>query len=300
MTVAASLRSLLAGAIDYAGLFPPATLRMRDAVERYACYLRGDEAWALGRFVLPMSRLDEFAEARDAVSFEAGPWRVSALVGEDAGADARRIEAFNEEHADLALIDSVETKLAFGPSDALREIDVLSRAMPTTLATFVEIPASGELDALIAAIGAAGLRAKIRTGGVTREMFPGARNVARFLASCARHGVAFKATAGLHHPIRGRYPLTYEANPPTGTMFGFVNLLAASALQRAGVSDDEIVAMLESEQAEDFAISDACLRWRGHTLTVSALRDTRASFALSFGSCSFEEPLRDLRELGLL
>ncbi len=74
---------LLAGLIDYAGLFPPAALPMADAVARYARYRQGAHAWALGRFIVPAARLEEFARTLDAVestvSAEA-PWPVSVLA----------------------------------------------------------------------------------------------------------------------------------------------------------------------------------------------------------------------------
>src|SRR5688500_1293567 len=55
MALPRSLRALLDGLIDYAGLFPPATLDMQAAVARYARYRAGERAWMLGRFVVPSS-----------------------------------------------------------------------------------------------------------------------------------------------------------------------------------------------------------------------------------------------------
>src|SRR5690606_34756706 len=56
-----SIGVLMAGAIDYAGLFPPSAVSMADAVENYAAYRRGEYSWMLGRFVVTASRLNEFA-----------------------------------------------------------------------------------------------------------------------------------------------------------------------------------------------------------------------------------------------
>ncbi len=50
-----ALRPLLSGLIDYAGLFPPAAVSMADAVANYAAYRTSADAWALGRFVLPVT-----------------------------------------------------------------------------------------------------------------------------------------------------------------------------------------------------------------------------------------------------
>ena len=42
------------------------------------------------------------------------------------------------------------------------------------------------------------------------------------------------------------------------------------------------------------------LGWRSHRIGTEQLRSARSEFAHSFGSCSFEEPVGELRELGLL
>lgn len=63
MSLPRSVRSALRGLIDYAGLFPPAQESMDDAVRHYAAYRRAAHQWMLGRFVVPASRLDEFAAA---------------------------------------------------------------------------------------------------------------------------------------------------------------------------------------------------------------------------------------------
>ena len=54
-----ALRALMAGLIDYAGLFPPAALEMADAQRKYASYAAGEHAWALGRFIVPAALVDE-------------------------------------------------------------------------------------------------------------------------------------------------------------------------------------------------------------------------------------------------
>ncbi|HVE71440.1 MAG TPA: hypothetical protein VNI54_08740 [Thermoanaerobaculia bacterium] len=148
--------------------------------------------------------------------------------------------------------------------------------------------------ALLDAIKRHGQRAKIRTGGITADAFPAVRDVAGFLRACKAKGVAFKATAGLHHPLRCVKPLTYEPNAPTGTMHGFLNVfLAAAMLDHA----DEILAETDPRA---FAFDDDHASWRGHRVSTEELRTMRRDFATSFGSCSFEEPIGDLKELGWL
>ena len=300
MTASATLQTLLTGAIDYAGLFPPAALSMREAVARYADYRGAAEAWALGRFVVPLARAEELVAAQRAVGAHGQGWRLSVLLGEDPIADAAGIRAFNAAHARSALIDSAEGKVIAPAAAARRRIAATAEQLPPSVRLFIEIPIDDELRLFIAAIVAANACAKIRTGGVTKEAFPAPGEIARFLAACAEHDARFKATAGLHHPWRGTYPLTYETAAPTVTMFGFLNVMIAAALARHGATEEDLVAVLESQRGSDFHFDDDELRWRALRLTRQELVEAHATFALSFGSCSFEEPVLDLRRLALI
>ena len=140
---------------------------------------------------------------------------------------------------------------------------------------FFEIPVTSL--ALLKPIARAGGRAKIRCANV-----PPSADLARFLLACAAENVAFKATAGLHHPLRHA-----EGH-------GFLNLFLAAALARGGAREDEIVRLLE--EREPFAFEAGAASWRGRKIPLGDVR----RFALSFGSCSFQEPMDHLRELKVL
>lgn len=300
MTPSATLRALLAGAIDYAGLFPPARLSMRDAIQRYAAYVEGPDSWALGRFVVPVARLDELGAIRASMPASSASWRLSAILGSDVAADGAAIRRFNEANVKLACVDAAEMKVAGAASSAREEIGAAIRALPCSARVFAEVPLSTDLRSLVWAAGAAHACAKVRTGGVTPGAFPSPNDLAAFLSICAEEAVPFKATAGLHHPWRGSYPLTYDAAAPHGTMFGFLNVFVAAAAARSGVANEQIIAMLHSEQAAEFCFGEDEIVWRDVRVSRAQMLESRSSFALSFGSCSFEEPIQDLRALSLL
>jgi len=138
-----------------------------------------------------------------------------------------------------------------------------------------------------------GLRAKIRTGGVTPDAFPPIDDVATFIRACVAKGIAFKATAGLHHPLRCVKALTDEPNAPIGTMHGFLNVFLAAAMP------DHAEAILAETDPRAFAFDDGGAAWRDHRVSVEDLATMR-ELAISFGSCSFEEPIGDLQQLGWL
>jgi hypothetical protein len=279
-----ALRALLTERIDYAGLFPPAGLPMEEAVANYAAYRTAADAWALARFVLPVARMKEF-EAAAAPLFSGAAWRVAVLAQ---ASDADAIRAFNARMRGHAHIDTVESR-------ALTADDVETLASLKSLATvYVELSVRDNTELPLQALAALGLRAKVRTGGVTADSIPSPHEVARFLVRCAKYRVPLKATAGLHHPLRGDYPLTYEAGSPRATMFGFLNIFLAASLARRGVPSDELAALLDERSIGAFRIDDNGVSWHEYILTTSDLHTDRTEFAGSFGSCSFREPLDDL------
>jgi hypothetical protein len=295
-----SMRVLLRGIIDYAGLFPPASLGMPAAVAEYAEHRDGPDAWALGRFVLPAARLEEFDEAADAALPREGArsWALSALLGSDLEEDIQRIEQFNARHGDArtgaVLVDTVELK-----SHTSRDVARASELLDRRFDTYMEIPVADDPADLVAAISETTAKAKIRTGGVTPDAFPSGAQVVRFIARCIAHEVAFKATAGLHHPWRDEYRLTYAPDAPRGTMFGFLNVLLAVAALHANLSEAQAIALIEEHDAGAVRLDERGAQWCGHALPIETLERARDSM-VAFGSCSFREPVGDLRSLHLL
>lgn len=288
-----AVRSLLKSLIDYAGLFPPAGLDMETAVRNYGGYRRGDDRWALGKFIVPASRLAEFERTAAPLVDPADPWPLSVLGGSDLHQDLAMILEHRYHPTRGLAIESLETK-----ASSTVEIDHATR-IPRDLATYIEIPISTPPDNLLAAIRLVGGRAKIRTGGVKPDLFPAAADVARFLVACSAARVPFKATAGLHHPVRCVRPLTYEKNSPTGTMHGFLNVFLAAALVQGGMNAADAAQLLEETDPQALVFDDQGAAWRGRRVTVDALAASRSTFALSFGSCSFDEPMAELKELKL-
>ena len=286
---------LLSGIIDYAGLFPPAKLSMAAAVEEYARQLGSEHAWMLSRFIVPVGRLSELASEAAAFWREGEPWRLSVLAS-DPRADRGTIDRFNREHSGLAVIESVEHRPPSpgAVADASAAFDGLE--------VYFELPYQEELDPWLTAVAAGRGQAKIRTGGVTTDAFPTSADLARFLLATHRAGVPFKATAGLHHPLRGEFPLTYEEDSEQGTMHGFLNLFLASAWVASGQleAEDDIIALLDERSPGAIRATDDGWTWRTLALTPREAEASRRGFARSYGSCSFAEPVADLQDLGWL
>jgi hypothetical protein len=290
-----SLHLLLGELVDYAGLFPPAALDMRAAIANYAKDSESAEAWMLGRFITPVARLEEFERAAKKYLMRPQPWRLSVLAGTDLTADLMAINEFNRRHA---LIDALEIKA--GRIEEIERIQHAVRASSEELAIYIEIPYTSDPQELIAAIGATGARAKARTGGLTPEAFPSAGQIARFIGACASERVPFKATAGLHHPLRSAHRLTYDHESASGLMHGFLNVFLAAAWIYAGMSEDQAVALLEEQQSSALQFDEDGVVWRNRRLANEEIAKARQALAIAFGSCSFLEPVEDLRALGWL
>ncbi len=297
-------RALMTEVLDYAGLFPPARLEMAPTVENYRRIRSGGERWMLARLIVPVSRLQEFdrcAAAMLPVNRDLphdDSWPLSALTapaGDAAfAADLAAIADFNERHARRgqggAVIDSVELRAtdAEGVESALD-------AMPADLYPYFELPLDRDARGMIAALAEMDAGAKVRTGGTEASAHPSPEALARFIDACRLARVPFKATAGLHYAVR-RHEESVGAK-----QFGFLNVLLGAALRWHDLVDAaELRRVLEEEEPAAFTLDHEGAAWRDRRLSVSEIADARERFVHSFGSCSFDEPMEELRSRGLL
>jgi hypothetical protein len=289
----ASLRALLANVIDYAGLFPPASLDLDRSIRNYARYLAGDDAWMLGRFICPAAKLNDLLPYLDELFTETMPLPLSVLAN-----DADVTVPFRDAAGDRATIDVIEAKLPAASTESLPKfVDLAHRAnarvfceAPLTRAYRDDIPPLARSIAMHPQLGL-----KLRTGGVEASAFPSPEQVAFVIADCRDARCPLKFTAGLHHPIR----LFHESVQTK--MHGFVNVFAAAVLAHVhGMDEHGVRLILESESPADFTFDEYGLAWKTLRASNQRIEQVRKHFAISFGSCSFDEPREDLRALGLL
>ena len=305
-----AIDTLLSSVIDYAGTFPPASLELRLATAGYARAFACDAAWLLGRFVLAAGSLDRFVPPALEPTTAAGrpaeltptPWPISVVVPSmpdtalPAHEDlASRVAGFNDRWQGRAQIVAIEY-----PAVNDVALDRLADAYDHTLESFIEVRYGPDCRRRVCAIGARGLFLKLRAGGVARTAFPSVDELTDALCGCAEAGVTLKATAGLHHAVRGSYPMTAEPLADTATMHGFLNVLFAAALAYRGASRSTIVSALAETDWKAFSFTRDQLAWRGHPVDRDELSRFRRRCFRAFGSCSFDDPVRELRTAGLL
>jgi hypothetical protein len=248
----------------------------------------------LGRLIVPAERLEETERAASACGATVEqPWPVSVLVGTPQhGAAFVDALADRRSRPSSVRVDAIE---ASATTDA--DIRTLAAQWPEGQ-RFVEIPSDDDPGPLLASLAAAGLSAKLRAGGTTADRFPTTGEAARFLVRARDANVAMKATAGLHHAIRGDYRLTYTPESDTGTMHGFVNLVLAATLLMTGKIDEELAdACLDDDRPEAFKISGRAGSWLNGVVTYGEVAHARQSLLRSIGTCSFEEPIAEIAAL---
>jgi hypothetical protein len=308
----------MGGLVDYAGLFPPASLDMATAVDEYAAHLGEQEAWMLGRFIVPAGRLAELQTACARYLDDGQEWAFSVLVGGRDGveralnaaeAQGRAGVAFEERFAGRARVEVLEAPVPVdgsGPdvgnflqqyggafADAGLEgrelyLEVLPGVDDARVLDAINTLASFETR--FSRVGA-----KLRCGGVTPESFPSCERIAGFIDHCRRLGLPLKCTAGLHHPVR------HQAAQPPVMMHGFLNVFGAGILAHATGADLEVLTACVAETDPGaFTFSSEGFAWREHLVPAGDLDRAREGFLAGFGSCSFAEPREDLRTLGLL
>lgn len=314
--------------IDYAGLFPPADLPLDTAIRNYARYKKSGDAWMLSRFIIPASRLDELEPYVDKLFAANPPFMFSVLgkgtdtVDEYEEAVDRVIKScrnFCEVHTEAVKTDLLEIKL---PKETAlsHDVDLLQHIMDETAEKldrhettphtifyegFFNESWRKDIEAIIQAIAQhneemktkehypyAGY--KIRCGGVTSDLVPSTEQVAFVLRRAREYDVPVKGTAGLHHPVR------HYDNSVQSKMHGFFNVFGGAMLGYAhDLNDEELGAILMEEDPEQFLFTDEAFRWKDYNIKTEEIKLLRDVALLSYGSCSFDEPIEDLQELGL-
>lgn len=320
------LRTLLQEILDYAGLFPPADLSLDRALKNYAKYRDEPEAWMLSRFVLPVRRLPDLTPYRGLFKDET-PYSFSVLGtgGDDLDTfleaftrDLDVIETFDEAHKGQAQVAAMEVRLpdslVGSPQSQIGSfLTAVNRELVAAgtakLDLFLEVPMNEDavrgLPEVCAAIAdhnsqqavppRTKMGLKMRCGGAEPADVPSVEHAAALIAACRDASIPFKATAGLHHPIRH-----YDDGLDT-EMHGFINIFGAAVLaSEHQLSRPNVQEILREETADNFRFLQDDFAWRDLKVSLDGVRHARENLALSFGSCSFEEPIDHLRELELL
>lgn len=290
-----------AALIDYAGLFPPASLSMSLAVAEYRQIRSEEHRWVAGRFLCPASQLTELAATATAtLPLGEVPWEVGVIFDGTPGESGAESVDFQTEMDPAMTIAAAEAKLGEPTSAALTVLLDATLSIGPNVVAFIEVDRAASItDQVSLVANALGERrrvggAKLRCGGISPDLFPTPTEVTQFIVACTNQQLPFKATAGLHEPIRH-----FDAHLGV-ERHGFLNILMAAALAEAGSDPSTIEEVIRDTEADSFSVSAAFASWRGNEIPGSALRRMRHAGFVSYGSCDFDEPIEALADLGFL
>ena len=270
--------ALLAGLIDDAAVFPPGNAPLDVAVERHRRHRQAAYAGLVGPLLVPASDVGALLDV--AGPGEAQPLQVGLIARP--GVDPSVVVTALERLSLSTTVEAVGAELGWFPG--WRDLPVGD--LPLTL----EIPRGADRDRALedvrAGVDEAGhvVQAKFRTGATPTWDWPDESELARFVHDCARLGVPFKLTGGLHHAVRA----DHDGDPQHGVL----NVLLAVH----SAAHDGALAAVESVLAQ-----------RNSSLLVDAVANlddaaaTRVrSLLTAYGCCEVTDPIGELDALGLL
>lgn len=330
-----SLQKIMNGLIDYAGLFPPAKLPLDEAINEYVSHVSDEKEWMLGRFIIPLSKLNDLEKHIPKFS-KIGTIRLSVLGGqstsdkeflEQTKNEISLINEYREKHKGKIAIEAIETKLPSSSPSKEVMMKVVNLLNANNLEHYHEFPKlpyvginyatnedEGDWDEkitptieMISKLKNAGI--KLRCGGIVKEAFPSVEQVAAMIQNCSISQVPLKFTAGLHHPIR-HHSSEYDTE-----MHGFINMFSASAFASTFPKPENeqekfrmfilLSHMIDCQNESDFEFSDDNMTWKvgddrdsRFEISNETIKKSRENTAISFGSCSFQDPIDDLTQLG--
>lgn len=315
----------MADIIDYAGMFPPAKLKMDEAVGNYIRYRKEKLNWMLARFVCPSNRLRELGNCFQKFE-DKTPFRISVLSHHKKNNTnfldnlrdvVNSVKSFLDNNGRKFTIDIIETRLPpeifqTNSSTSVKQILECSNSLFESadlcdMSLFFEINYPAGWEKMFSTvveefsifsrkslnIKRAGI--KLRCGGPHPSAFIGPSTVALVIRECRDAMIPLKATAGLHHPIR-------HFNQRANAMeHGFLNLFGAGILALVhGLSEEHLIPILEDKTPENFVFDNASFAWKNFHASAEDIAAARRTLMTSFGSCSLAEPEEDLIKLGLL
>jgi len=314
--VPASLRALLENAVDYAGLYPPAALDLQTAFAKYMHHRESPHSWMLGRFVVGVDKLVELASLVTGRNGSLRPMSLAVVMraseiaadfGDRFTEDLQKLREMQSATDPVLSADAIEVKVPNAdPLEWLQgfQLSAIPAASWLQANLFFEVGFVGDWERRMRRLRAEASEAfgrrtgfKVRCGGLNAASFPSALQISEFMAACKNVGGDWKATAGLHHPLP-------KDDPSMGaTMHGFVNLFTAALVHQFEKGEGNLERMtevLEDRDPDSWTFTDEAMSWRDFSVKTSSISTARKHLAVSFGSCSFDEPTDDLADIGWL
>lgn len=270
--------ALLAGLIDDAAVFPPGNAPLAEAVHRHRAHRRASYAGLVGPLLVPAADVGALLAQLDS---EAAEHLAVGLIARPGVGPSVLVSAVHQ-LATEPRVAVVGAELGWFPG--WRDLPV--EALPLTL----EVPRGADHDRALEDVAAAvdevghEVQAKFRTGATPTWEWPDEVELAAFIHACARLGLPFKLTGGLHHAVRAEHDGTPQ--------HGLLNVLLAVHAAAHDGAPAAVEALLS--QRRPGLLVDAV-----RSLEPGDVRRLRSLFT-AYGCCEVTDPIGELRDLDLL
>ncbi len=314
-----SLKVFTSSMIDYAGLFPPASLSLQQAFHNFVFYRQSQNSWMLNKFIIPAGKLGELSDILKGMEIDdVIPLSVLGTGGETLAkfqenlkSDIENIKKILSTNSDVLVFDVLEVRLPKDLFEKDNDDDLLDlmisvsadfekafgRNIPVFYETTLDDDYENTIIRTVESIASLDKNCgfKLRTGGVVPSAFPPAGQIAFAIMTCCEFGVPMKCTAGLHHPIK------HYDEGVNSYMHGFFNVFGAGILAYTNnLDEEELLEVLNDEDPYEFVFKDSGLEYNEIEISNAQIKEAREKFIVSYGSCSFDEPIEDLKTMELL
>ncbi|MEA3142996.1 MAG: hypothetical protein QOG31_320 [Thermoplasmata archaeon] len=291
------LDTLTTGLFDYAGLFPPASLSLQDALRQAARAPKLRRPRIVGAdMVVPLDQLEAIGRHELYFNGFGDTACTIAVVGVERKQMAeavRAVRAYNRKSAPWARVVALEVHADNFPPAAANALRAAKRGLGD-IRLYLEPKWSGakwktgqaQMLALLEKLkgGAHPVGLKVRCAGPTALS---KATLEKLLPAAIAARIPLKATQGLHHAL------------PDGKELGFLNLtMAVRLLQVHGAefTAKDLAALLREADAGQFAFGEG-VEWGEYGIHEDTLKDAMAELPFTIGSCSLEEPDEELARL---
>ncbi len=323
-----SLNIFMQGLLDYAGLFPPATLSLQNSLKNFAEYYHHNQKEWLGKFILPINKINEtisILNKQNIFSTLENKAQLSIILSNCKSLSEYKNCAQNDLISIKNLINQIGNTINICSFEILPPIDIFNSGNTDLLKNFLiyssevlfefkdktdfycELPLSEKLNDYLTTIkihneniNLLKISVKLRTGGVTQQQIPSSKDIAEAIFLCAKHKIPLKATAGLHVPVPNE-------NLQVGAkLHGFLNIFSCMLLcynqiliDKNIINIEEIKKIISSYSYKDFKFSETGLQIgenKDRFISNQSMTALRKNYIKSFGTCSFLEPIGHLHE----
>ena len=291
--------------IDYAGIFPPANLKLPLALSNYRSYMQSTHHWIISKFIISSTDLRKIS-IKDINQFNSQNLLNLSIITKNFNKDYNIINTFLREFSNNVKFSCLETQISNinNFNNQMIEINDLIKKNKLNISLFFELLSKNWKDDIPFVIDnisrfnktyETNFGFKLRCGGIKKSSFPAPTYISTVLLQSIKKNVPMKFTAGLHHPY------IYNDSQINTKMYGFFNVfLSGMFAKKYDLNENDIIKILIDENKNHFQFKENKIKWKSYYITTDEILDYRLKNFISFGSCSFDEPCEDLKENGIL